>query len=83
MASTLASDIRDGNLRKFIVQPLNYVIYHLHLRMAYKSVYCDGCAYLMRRGVLLVSRVFFPVGRLAGFGRFAFFRWCFRFFSVS
>jgi len=39
LASTLASDIRDGNLRKFIVQPLNYVIYHLHLRMAHKSVY--------------------------------------------
>ncbi len=39
LASTLATDIRDGNLRKFIIQPLSYVIYHLHLRMAHKSVY--------------------------------------------
>jgi len=39
LASTLAGDIREGNLRKFIIQPLNYVIYHLHLRMAHKLVY--------------------------------------------
>ncbi len=39
LASTLAVDIREGTLRKFIVQPLSYVIYHLHLRMAHKSVY--------------------------------------------
>lgn len=39
LASTLAGDVREGNLRKFIIQPVNYVIYHLHLRMAHKAVY--------------------------------------------
>ncbi len=39
LASTLSGDIREGNLRKFIIQPVNYVVYHLHLRMAHKSVY--------------------------------------------
>lgn len=39
LASALGSDIRDGNLRKFIVQPVNYVAYNLTLRVAHKSVY--------------------------------------------
>ncbi|MCB9850944.1 MAG: ABC-2 family transporter protein [Phycisphaerales bacterium] len=39
LAGGLAHDIREGELRKFIIQPVNYVIYHLHLRMAHKSVY--------------------------------------------
>ena len=39
LASGIASDIREGNLRKFIIQPVNYIGYHLHVRMAHKSVY--------------------------------------------
>jgi len=39
LASGFAGDIREGNLRKFIVQPVNYIIYHLHMRMAHKTVY--------------------------------------------
>jgi ABC-2 type transport system permease protein len=39
LASGLARDIREGELRKFIIQPVSYVIYHLHLRLAHKAVY--------------------------------------------
>ena len=39
LASGIANDVREGDLRKFIIQPVNYVLYHLHLRMAHKSVY--------------------------------------------
>lgn len=39
LAGGLGHDIREGDLRRFIIQPVNYVIYHLHLRMAHKSVY--------------------------------------------
>jgi len=39
LASGLANDIRQGELRKFILQPVNYVVYHFTLRMAHKAVY--------------------------------------------
>jgi ABC-2 type transport system permease protein len=39
LAGGLSHDIRGGELRRFIIQPVNYIIYHLHLRMAHKSVY--------------------------------------------
>lgn len=39
LASGFASDIRQGELRKFIIQPVSYLVYHLFLRMAHKSVY--------------------------------------------
>lgn len=39
LASGLGNDIRNGELRRFIIQPVNYIIYHLHLRMAHKAVY--------------------------------------------
>lgn len=39
LAGGFAFDIREGNMRRFIVQPVSYVVYNLHLRMAHKSVY--------------------------------------------
>jgi ABC-2 type transport system permease protein len=39
LASTIAGDVREGDLRKFIIQPVNYLVYHLVLRLAHKSVY--------------------------------------------
>ncbi len=39
LASGIGRDIREGDLRKFIIQPVNYVVYHLFLRMAHKAVY--------------------------------------------
>jgi len=39
LAGGLGHDIRGGELRRFIIQPVNYIVYHLHLRMAHKAVY--------------------------------------------
>lgn len=39
LASGIAYDVREGDLRKFIIQPVNYLLYHLSLRVAHKSVY--------------------------------------------
>jgi len=39
LASGIAKDVREGDLRKFLLQPIDYVLYKLVLRMAHKLVY--------------------------------------------
>ena len=39
LASDVAKDIRDGELRKYLLQPVDYLTYCLVLRGAHKSVY--------------------------------------------
>lgn len=39
LASGMASDIRDGELRKYLLQPVDYLTYHISLRVAHKLVY--------------------------------------------
>ncbi len=39
LAGTIASDIRDGELRKYLLQPIDYLTYCLTLRSAHKVVY--------------------------------------------
>ncbi len=39
LAGEVATDIRDGGLRKYLLQPLDYMTYHVALRSAHKFVY--------------------------------------------
>jgi ABC-2 type transport system permease protein len=39
LASGITRDVREGELRKFLLQPINYVAYLLALRVAHKGVY--------------------------------------------
>ncbi|MGD2109949.1 MAG: ABC-2 family transporter protein [Phycisphaerae bacterium] len=39
LATDVATEIREGELRKYLLQPVNYVAYHLTLRGAHKLVY--------------------------------------------
>lgn len=39
LASDIANDIREGDLRKYLLQPINYVGYNLTLRVAHKQIY--------------------------------------------
>jgi ABC-2 type transport system permease protein len=39
LATDIATDIRDGNLRKYLLQPIDYLAYNIALRMAHKLVY--------------------------------------------
>jgi len=39
LASTIAADIREGDLRKYLLQPIDYLTYQLTLRGAHKLVY--------------------------------------------
>ncbi|NOS99279.1 MAG: ABC transporter permease [Phycisphaerales bacterium] len=39
LASTVASDIRDGELRKYLLQPISYLGYQGTLRLAHKIIY--------------------------------------------
>ncbi len=39
LASGIASDVRDGDLRKFLLQPIHYPVYLIVLRAAHKIVY--------------------------------------------
>jgi len=39
LATDMATDIRDGDLRKYLLQPINYLGYNLTLRGAHKLVY--------------------------------------------
>jgi ABC-2 type transport system permease protein len=39
LASGISADVREGNLRKFILQPVDYLTYQLTLRAAHKAVY--------------------------------------------
>jgi ABC-2 type transport system permease protein len=39
LASTIANDIREGELRKYLLQPVDYLTYTLTLRVAHKLVY--------------------------------------------
>ncbi len=39
LASGISSDIRDGELRKYLIQPVDYLTYLLTLRTAHKLVY--------------------------------------------
>jgi len=39
LASTIATDIREGDLRKYLLQPIDYLSYLLTLRAAHKLVY--------------------------------------------
>ncbi len=39
LASDISTDIRDGELRKYLLQPVDYLTYYLVLRGAHKSVY--------------------------------------------
>jgi len=39
LATDIATDIRDGNLRKYLLQPIDYLGYNVSLRVAHKLVY--------------------------------------------
>jgi ABC-2 type transport system permease protein len=39
LASEIAADIRDGGLRKYLLQPIDYLNYHMALRGAHKLIY--------------------------------------------
>lgn len=39
LATDIATDIRDGNLRKYLLQPIDYLGYNISLRVAHKLVY--------------------------------------------
>ncbi|RME38206.1 MAG: ABC transporter permease [Planctomycetota bacterium] len=39
LATDVAADIREGGLRKYLLQPIDYIAYHLSLRSAHKLVY--------------------------------------------
>lgn len=39
LTTDVAADIRDGSLRKYLLQPIDYIAYHLALRSAHKLVY--------------------------------------------
>lgn len=39
LATDVAADIRDGDLRKYLLQPVDYLTYQLTLRAAHKLVY--------------------------------------------
>ena len=39
LSTDIAADIRDGELRKYLLQPVDYVGYNIALRAAHKSVY--------------------------------------------
>jgi len=39
LAGSISSDIRDGNLRKYLLQPIDYLGYNVVLRCAHKLVY--------------------------------------------
>jgi len=39
LASDIAADIRDGGLRKYLLQPIDYLTYQVALRAAHKTVY--------------------------------------------
>lgn len=39
LASSIAADIRDGELRKYLLQPIDYLAYYAALRAAHKLVY--------------------------------------------
>ncbi len=39
LSTDVAGDIRDGGLRKYLLQPIDYITYHAALRAAHKSVY--------------------------------------------
>ncbi len=38
-STEISTDIRDGGLRKYLLQPINYLAYHMALRSAHKLVY--------------------------------------------
>lgn len=39
LATTMASDIREGELRKYLLQPVDYMTYYVTLRAAHKLIY--------------------------------------------
>ncbi len=39
LATDISTDIRDGGLRKYLLQPIDYLSYQVSLRMAHKFVY--------------------------------------------
>ena len=39
LASGIARDVREGELRKFLIQPVDYMLYKLALRVSHKAVY--------------------------------------------
>lgn len=39
LATDISADIRDGGLRKYLLQPIDYLAYHLALRVAHKLIY--------------------------------------------
>ncbi|MCO6437067.1 MAG: ABC-2 family transporter protein [Phycisphaerae bacterium] len=39
LATEIAGDIREGELRKYLIQPIDYLVYQTTLRMAHKAVY--------------------------------------------
>lgn len=39
LATDIATDIRDGGLRKYLLQPIDYLTYNMSLRVAHKLIY--------------------------------------------
>ena len=59
LASGIARSIRDGSIKKYLVQPVDYVGYLLAARIAHKLVYY-AVATLPFAGVFLFCREYFP-----------------------
>ena len=59
LASGIARSIRDGSIKKYLVQPVDYVGYLLAARIAHKLVYY-AVAILPFAGVFLFCRDYFP-----------------------
>ena len=59
LASGIARSIRDGSIKKYLVQPVDYVGYLLAARIAHKLVYY-AVATLPFAGVFLFCRDYFP-----------------------
>jgi ABC-2 type transport system permease protein len=71
LAGGIARSVRDGSVKKYLVQPVDYVSYLLAARIAHKLVYYVVAA-LPFAGVFLACRGFFPpvpdAGTIAAFG---------------
>jgi len=59
LAGGIARSIRDGSVKKFLVQPVNYVSFLLAARVAHKLVYY-AVALVPFAGVFYVCRGYFP-----------------------
>ena len=57
LASAIARSIRDGTIKKFLIQPVDMIGFLLLRRVAHKLVYYRRRGVAVRVGVLLVPRL--------------------------